>query len=194
MRIIGGTLKNQSIIVPKGDFVRPTSSMVREALFNICQNYIAEARFLDLFAGSGSMGIEALSRGAAHATFVDKEREAIRCVSQNLEHLKLKEKGSAICGDVSDVLKKLMKLQKKFDLIYIDPPYGKELPNNAQQITLSLHLVQLIDRSDLLADDGHLFIEDIKNALGQEYVPESLTLVDQRKMGRTNLFQYRKKS
>lgn len=192
MRIIGGSLKNKTLLVPKGPFVRPTSSMVRESVFNICQNYIADTAFLDLFAGSGAMGIEALSRGAAHATFVDREKEAVKCVDKNLEQLNLTKQGNAICGDVLDVLSKLHKLQKKFDLIYVDPPYGKELRENDQKVTYSLQILKLIDEYQLLNDEGHLFIEDIKNALGQSYQPIHLELIDQRRMGRTNLFHYKK--
>jgi len=191
MRIISGSLKNKTLIVPKGPFVRPTSSMVRESVFNICQNYIADSVFLDLFAGSGAMGIEALSRGAAHATFVDREKEAIKCVDKNLEQLNLTKQGNAICGDVLSVLSKLKKLGKKFDIIYADPPYGKELKAQDQIVTYSLQILKMIDQYQLLNEEGHLFIEDIKNALSQTYHPAHLELIDQRRMGRTNLFHYK---
>src|SRR5436305_1632219 len=100
MRIIAGTFKNRRLIAPKGDATRPTTEQLRESLFNICQHYLEGAHFLDLFAGSGAMGLEALSRGASYATFVDNNKESVGYIHANVEALKVGGHSKVICGDV----------------------------------------------------------------------------------------------
>ena len=118
MRIISGIFKNRPLASPKGLSTRPTSEKLREALFNISQNYIQESVFLDLFAGSGAMGIEAISRGASKATFIDADRDSIRCIKENLKNFKIEDQALVLPGDVFTEMYKLMQkgLQVRYHL------------------------------------------------------------------------------
>lgn len=180
MRIVSGTLKNRKILTPKGMITRPTSERLREALFNICQTYISDARFLDLFAGSGAMGLEALSRNAARTTFIDSSKESIKNIQQNISDLQLKDHSDVICGDVLLMVERLNQQKKQYDIIFADPPYDLGFGNK---------IVSLIDNSNLLAPGGMLFIEEsVSEKL--ETVLKSLTFVSSRKMGRSQLYQF----
>ncbi|NGX39781.1 MAG: Ribosomal RNA small subunit methyltransferase D [Chlamydiae bacterium] len=179
MRVLAGTLKNRELKTPKGDKTRPTSAKVRGSLFDILQGEIQEATFLDLFAGSGAMGIEALSRGANSATFVEKERGAAKVLRSNLENLSLTEKSTLIQTDVTAALKRLKSKRDTFDIIYIDPPYS--LP-----ITTLLETI-----STLLTPSGVLIIEQRK---GSEITPAHMTLTSKRAYGDTLLLFFSKRS
>lgn len=125
MKIIGGEFKGRYMEMPRGVNIRPTSDKVREALFNIIKDRIAGASVLDLFAGSGSVGFEAISRGAASVTFVDSER---RCVGSIKKTLKSIEKDRSInanvyCSDAFKAIKKLNDSNYRFNIIFLDPPY-----------------------------------------------------------------------
>jgi 16S rRNA (guanine966-N2)-methyltransferase len=119
MRIVGGEHRGARIFAPKGTDTRPTSDRVREAAFNLI-GPVDGAAVLDLFAGSGAMGLEALSRGAASATFVENDREAIRSIERNLE--KLRVTGATVVQ--RDVLQALATARTQYDLVLCDPPYG----------------------------------------------------------------------
>src|SRR5690349_14081953 len=96
LRIIGGTLRGRRLLSPKSSLTRPTTAIVRKSVFDICQEIIVDAEFLDLFAGSGAMGIEALSRGAKHVTFVDSNAQAIQCVEHNLRLFKMEKQATIL--------------------------------------------------------------------------------------------------
>lgn len=150
LRIIGGRFRNHSLFSPKGDQTRPTSGLVRKAIFDICQGDIEGAFFLDLFAGSGAMGLEALSRGASHTTFVDASRLACQCINKNLKHLKLENEATVLCGSVLTLLNRLAP-PNPFTLIYIDPPYDQGfLPE----------VLKKIDQASLLAPHSRIFAEE----------------------------------
>jgi 16S rRNA (guanine966-N2)-methyltransferase len=117
MRIIAGTHRGHRIAAPKGRDTRPTSDRVRENAFNLI-GPVDDGDVLDLFAGSGAMGLEALSRGAASATFVESDREACRTINANLDKLNLK--GSVLC---QDVLRAVTSERRTYDLVLCDPPY-----------------------------------------------------------------------
>lgn len=181
MRIIAGSLKNRTIAAPKGEETRPTSSKVRGALFNICQHSIEGARFLDLFAGSGAMGIEAISRGAAKATFVDASPFCCRCIQSNLKALEVEGKGQVICRDVFAALKGLQIKKAQYDLVYIDPPYG-EFPME--------HLLAPF-RESLLAEEGIIFFEEgVRGKLESHFA--GFELLSVREYGKTVLYQLKK--
>jgi 16S rRNA (guanine(966)-N(2))-methyltransferase RsmD len=144
LKIIAGKFKGRILKTRNSPQTRPTQGMLREAVFNICQNEIENARFLDLFAGSGAMGLEALSRGASHATFVEQNRQAIQCIKENIALLQLQNNATLLPMDCSRALSLLPKAS--FDLIYIDPPYEQPIP--LEQI------------APLLAPSGTLFIEE----------------------------------
>ncbi|MCX8130024.1 MAG: 16S rRNA (guanine(966)-N(2))-methyltransferase RsmD [Clostridia bacterium] len=127
LRVISGTAKGHKLKTLKGDNTRPTSDRVKESLFNIIAEYVYDAEVLDLFAGTGNLGIEALSRGAKFAFFVDKSNECLSIIKENLNHTKLSDKSSVLVGEVGSVIKKLADNNKKFDIIFLDPPYNRNL-------------------------------------------------------------------
>lgn len=123
MKICSGTLKGRILKTPKGAVTRPTKAIIREAVFNICQQEILGARFLDLFAGSGSMGFEAISRGASSVVFVEKSLNALRCLRENIKLLRLNSCTELLVTDALTSLNRLEKRGEAFHLVYIDPPY-----------------------------------------------------------------------
>ena len=123
MRIIAGEARGRSIAAPKGQDTRPTQDYVRESLFNILRLDVPDANVLDLFAGSGALALEALSRGAANATAVDCSTDAIACIRRNVEVLKVTEKATVIRADWQAALERLSRDGARFTLAFLDPPY-----------------------------------------------------------------------
>lgn len=154
LKVLAGALKGRSLKAPTGPFSRPTTSLLRKAVFDICQAKIAEARFLDLFACSGAMGIEAISRGASHATFVEKDRKTARGLQENLRSLGIGESSLVLCQDVFSLIPTLK--SAPYDIIYIDPPY--QLVTHSKK--LFLELLSILDQSKLLAPEALVFIEE----------------------------------
>jgi 16S rRNA (guanine966-N2)-methyltransferase len=150
MRIIAGSRKGARIFAPKGRETRPTGDRVREAAFNLMGPAFAEeARVLDLFAGSGAMGLEALSRGAAHATFVESDREACRTINGNLDKLGF-DHATVLCQDALTALRTDARAGTRYDLVLDDPPYKRF---SSLQNALIQHL------PEILAPDGLLVVE-----------------------------------
>ena len=123
MRIISGSARGLNLKSPRGEKIRPTSQKVKAAFFNILHERIYEADFLDLFAGSGAVGLEALSRGAKKSVFVDKDIGSVRLIHENIRLAKMQEKAAVYHNDASRVLSVLSKKNERFNIIYIDPPY-----------------------------------------------------------------------
>ena len=123
MRVIAGTAKGLRLTAPRGTQVRPTTDAMRETLFNILADCVAGARFLDLFAGCGSVGIEALSRGAEWCTLVEISPQCVRAIRENLEHTRLAERGEVRRGDARRVLRRISE-GEPYDVAFVDPPYG----------------------------------------------------------------------
>lgn len=140
MRVIAGTARSLQLVTPKGDETRPTTDRIKETLFNMIQFDIQGAVFLDLFAGSGGIGIEALSRGAKEAVFIDNSREAYDCITQNLKHTKMEEQGAVYKQDVFVALT-MLEYQKEFDVVFMDPPYHKELEQRVLEYLTTSSLV-----------------------------------------------------
>jgi 16S rRNA (guanine966-N2)-methyltransferase len=138
VRIIAGTHRGHRITAPKGRDTRPTSDRVRENAFNLI-GPVEDAEVIDLFAGSGALGLEALSRGAAHATFVDSDRDACRVINGNLDKLGLR--GTVLC---QDAVRALGQERRRFDLVLCDPPYDFD------QARLAPHLGKLLNDDGLL--------------------------------------------
>lgn len=183
MRIFGGKYKKRALKLFSNPSVRPTCGLVKEAVFNICHLQIENANFLDLFAGIGSMGLEALSRGAAKVTFVDSSLQSIRLIRANADLLDKNLPISMIKSDAHLAILKMVKKQvAPFDIIYIDPPYSLEK-------TYILKVLEAIVQGKLLADHGVLFLE---NALSQNLTIQGLEVVKKRKFGDTFLTQYQK--
>jgi 16S rRNA (guanine966-N2)-methyltransferase len=120
MRIIGGIYRSRSIVAPPEEITRPTSDRLRETLFNVIAAKVPGSRFLDLFAGSGAVAIEALSRGAKQVYAVELHRKAVRTVDSNLRSLGIHENFVLIAADVAHALRQL---HEKFDIVFVDPPY-----------------------------------------------------------------------
>lgn len=190
MYIIGGKYKHHRLAAPKGIQTRPTASRLREALFNICQNYIEDADFLDLFAGSGAMGLEALSRGARSATFVDASKEAVRCIKHNITTLKVEADCQVLCGQLIPSLKLFERQNKQYDLIYADPPYHTSMDLAGQACLYSEYVIQWVDNSHLLIPGGTLFIEEDARHPPKMLPLQTLILKDSRKFGRSLLQRY----
>lgn len=150
MRVISGTARSLRLEVPVGTDVRPTIDRYRETVFNILGQQIVGGKFLDIFAGTGANGIEALSRGGDHSWFVETSREAGQCIENNLRFTKLFEKATLLKYDYDNALSNFQLEGQKFDTIYLDPPFEQGL----EQPTIQ----GIIDR-DLLDDYGLIVCE-----------------------------------
>lgn len=193
MHIIAGSHKNRILSTPKSDLTRPTSSRLRETVFNICQGSIQDASFLDLFAGSGAIGLEALSRGAKSAVLVDNSKECASCIKKNIEALRFENSASFVCGDVFTMLKKFSANGREFDLIYADPPYEKQGNFEGKLLSYSQQLLIAIDTLPLLKETGYFFLEDIVPFSAEAVSLQTLTLVSSRKAGKATLWEFRKR-
>jgi 16S rRNA (guanine966-N2)-methyltransferase len=149
MRVIAGKARSMPLRTVKGMDVRPTTDRTKETLFNIIQAYIPGGRFLDLFAGSGSIGIEALSRGAACAVFVEKAAASLALIEENLNFTRLMDGAKIMKGDVLSVLPRLS-TEEPFDVIFMDPPFEHGLEKE---------VLTYLSGSSLLAKDGILVVE-----------------------------------
>ncbi len=147
MRVIAGSAKNRKLVAPKGPGTRPALAQVKEAIFNILGD-INGCTVLDLFAGCGAIGIEALSRGASHATFVDNSRQAIIALQKNLETCDFTSQAEIVPLSVDQTLQKLGEKRVNFDLIFVDPPYDE-----------GLVMRTLNELGPLLADNGLIIVE-----------------------------------
>ena len=123
MQVVAGSARRILLKTIPGEATRPTSNRIKETLFNILQPVVQGSRFLDLFAGSGAIGIEALSRGAREAVFVENSRAACACIQDNLTRTHLKEKATLMTADVFAAIRRLSLNGKPFDIIFLDPPY-----------------------------------------------------------------------
>ncbi len=150
MRIIGGTLKKKNLCSLQGLRIRPTTDFLRESIFNILTGRVEDTLVLDLFAGTGSLGIEALSRGAASAVFVDHHTQAMKILARNIAACCLEQKSVLFKRDILRGLGFLKKTDRVFDLVFMDPPYGRGF---AEQ---TLHL---LDRCECTAPEACLVIE-----------------------------------
>lgn len=148
MRVISGTARGTNLNTLEGDNTRPTLDRVKESLFSIIQTLIPKSRILDLFAGSGALGIESLSRGAEHAVFCDKSYKASEILKKNIEKTHFEEKSTIITKDYLKALEELK--NEKFDIIFLDPPYKLNLVGKAVEKILEL---------DILNEDGVIIVE-----------------------------------
>lgn len=150
MRIIAGAYKGRRLKTLEGTQVRPTSDRLRETLFNIIAPRIEGARFADLCAGSGAIGIEALSRGAEHVTFVESSLKAARIISENLKHCGIESRYKVINRDAIRAMKNFASENARFDIVYFDPPYDSALYSP---------VMWQIANNNLLAEDGVVIVE-----------------------------------
>ena len=134
MRVIAGSARHLNLKTVPGMDIRPTTDKTKETLFNVLNADIPYSVFLDLFSGSGSIGIEALSRGAEKCIFVEDSNKALACIDENLTFTKLKDRAEVMPMDVFAALKTLSRKGDKFDIIFMDPPYNRELEKKALEI------------------------------------------------------------
>lgn len=177
MRVIGGIAKGRRLVVPKGRSVRPTAGRVKESLFNILPRDFSGMKVLDLFAGTGNVSIEALSRGAEKAVLVDASERSAAAIRENLRRLNFSERSQVWVAPVTRALRSLAKRGETFDLIFLDPPYDQRLVGTT---------LKLIAHSNLLNPAGtavaeHSAREDVKPSY------DSVILNDQRRYGDTLL-------
>lgn len=179
MRIISGRARGTKLFTLEGMNTRPTLDRVKESLFSIIQNHLQDAYVLDLFAGSGALGIESLSRGAKHCVFCDNKKEAIKIVEKNLEKTKFVQNATIHNSDYSFCLKKAKDENKIFDLIFLDPPYESNL------IYLAIKdIIQL----KLLNEDGIIIAEtDIGEKIIDDLKELNINIVNIKKYGRAKL-------
>ncbi|MBR2888797.1 MAG: 16S rRNA (guanine(966)-N(2))-methyltransferase RsmD [Oscillospiraceae bacterium] len=179
MRVITGTARGVVLKTPEGMQTRPTTDRVKEALFSIIQFEIPGARVLDLFGGTGQLGIEALSRGAREAVFVDAREDACRLIRENLRRTRLENRGRVVRSDYLDYLKRC---REKFQIILLDPPYAEVFLENS---------LKMITEIDILQSGGIIVAE---RPLGKELPWEfpGYTRSRDYKYGNTLLTVYRK--
>ena len=131
MRIIAGSARGTPLLAPKGMDTRPTQDKVKESLFNMLQGQLEDGAALDLFAGSGALGLEAVSRGASRAVLVDQSREAAQCIRRNIEKLRFQDRAELVTCDWKQAVSKLAREGRRFDLVFLDPPYQSGLLEEA---------------------------------------------------------------
>ena len=176
MRVVAGKHRSRPLISPKNRDVRPTADMVKESIFNIIQSDVIGCKFLDLFAGSGAIGIEAISRGAEKVVFVDSSKESINIIKQNLQVLK--EQATIIFSDYSTALSRLKNAE--FDIIFLDPPYEfKEIKS----------VFKLILENNVLTSSGIIIYESLFDKNVNKEV-QGFNIIKSKKYGITALDIY----
>ncbi len=177
MRIIGGTARGTKLYTLEGENTRPTLDRVKESLFNIIQEKIQESVFLDLFSGSGAIGLEAVSRGAKKSILCDNSKDAIKIINKNIEKTHMKDKVEIYNTSFLELLEN--KIEAKIDIVYIDPPYRTDY------IYKSL---KILEQKDILNKDNLIILEtDEKERILNKLKDINLKIIDQRKYGRANL-------
>ncbi len=183
MKITSGKFKGKKIKTLFDPELRPTMELVRATVFNICRQDIENANVLDLFAGTGAIGLEALSQGASHITFIDKSPKAVKLIRENIKMFSIEENTKVYCQAAKKALLILGKNKKVFDLIYIDPPY--HLVNE----DIIDELLETIIFYKILKTNGNLFIEGSR-CMKQIESNQFLKLQSTRKLGETFLSHY----
>lgn len=175
MRVISGTLKGRRLVAPGGMATRPTADRIKESVFNILATDVHDKRVLDLFAGTGALGIEALSRGAVFAAFIDQANTALSAIRQNIRTLGLEDRTRVIRWNLLKNINCLGSLQQTFDLVFMDPPY--EAGAVAPTLTALAECPALAPGARLVVE--HSVCESIP------FPMKSLALSDQRRFGKT---------
>ena len=180
MRVIAGEFRGRRLDRIEGMDIRPTSDKVKEALFSILGDTIIDSVFLDLFGGTGGIGIEALSRGAKHVVFIDANIKSIKVLKGNLDNLNIKDNAEVFHTDYTTAIGKLYKFKKQFDIIFIDPPYRAGMAQNA---------LEAIDKNPILTQTGLIVVEHDSG----EDMPQSIGRLNKyriKKYGNTTLAFY----
>jgi 16S rRNA (guanine966-N2)-methyltransferase len=182
MRIIAGTDKGRKLFAPEGVETRPTADRVRESLFNILGVRVMETKVLDLFAGSGALALEALSRGAAFATLSDNDPKACRVIERNIQLMRAEDRTNLIRADWRDALRRLQ--GQRFSLVFLDPPY--------RMLDVYALAAEQMRKMNLLAEGATLVMEHaLKSPLA---LPAGFEITDERRYGDTAVALVREKS
>ncbi len=182
MRVIAGNAKGHPLRAPKGETVRPTTDRVKEGIFSSIQQRIPSSIVVDLFAGSGSLGIECLSRGASHSYFVEWFADHVRCIQENLHKTKLTENATIFQKEVTEGIRWIYQQGIKADLVFMDPPYQKQLTEST---------IELLSQYDIMRKNGIIVAEHGKS----EILPEKAGIFlrfKQKKYGDIMISYYRK--
>lgn len=174
MRVISGSARGLKLVSPEGIDTRPTLDRVKESIFNIIAQELGGATVLDLFAGSGALGIEALSRGAVHADFADSSSEAAGCIRKNVSNAKFLDKSFIFYGDSFLFLEKA---EKVYDIIFLDPPYGANFYYKATEGIFKNNLIH----------ENSLVILEWDYAGGSPKIFNGFTVVKEKKYGRVGI-------
>ncbi|MFH1665360.1 MAG: 16S rRNA (guanine(966)-N(2))-methyltransferase RsmD, partial [Candidatus Omnitrophota bacterium] len=183
MRIIGGQFRGRKLKQPEPGTVRPTMDRIREAVFNIIAAKVPDSRVLDIFAGSGAYGLEALSRGAKEAVFIEKDARCVGIINENIRSLGIEGYVRVMEGDAFETLKLLNAGKERYNIIFSDPPYNKEL---------SKKILIIVNQYDILKHFGFIIVEHHRD----EDIPETeggLSLYCQKTYGETAISVFAKK-
>ena len=183
MRVIAGTAKGTPLFAARGLHVRPTLERVKAAMFNLLRDKVESAVVLDVFSGSGALGIEALSRGAESCVFVEKTRSCVDAIRSNLERARLSDRSRVIAGDVFSIAKRLPK-GMVFDLVLSAPPY--RLVDDVQTRQRVWQWINKLMCSDVFAASG-MFVLEHRKQPGALAIPSGTELLDARTYGDTTL-------
>ncbi len=165
MRIITGKAKGVKLSTLPGEAVRPTTEMAKEGIFSAIQFDLAEKTFLDLFAGSGQMGLEAISRGAKSSVFVDCSEDSLKVVRKNIEKTGFSSQTKVIRSEYGEFIKSAGKRGMKFDFIFADPPYEKDI---------TPELIKRLVRADMLSPGGLMMLETAADSIDESKIPEGV--------------------
>lgn len=177
MRIIAGEKKSRKIEAPEGQDTRPTADRIKEALFSILQRRLYDAKVLDLYAGSGALSLEALSRGAGEAWLSDKSHKACKVIERNIQSLGYEDKAHLLSLEDKRAVEQLERMNCSFDLIFLDPPYRMDMTDMMGRLSRKL-----------LKENGMIICEHDRKTPPQ--TPEKLTLADRREYGITGISFY----
>lgn len=179
VRVISGSARGLKLNTPGDDRVRPTTDRVKESMFNIVQDWVYDSQVLDLFAGSGALGIEALSRGASQAVFCDNSLDSIKIIKSNIEKARVADRSQIVSGDFKRCLRDMEAKNQSFDMIFVDPPYYEGLFEE---------VLDTIRSCKILKKGGIVIVEhDAKKPIGQV---EGLEVYKEKKYGITMLTFY----
>ena len=177
MRIISGKARGTKLYTLEGETTRPTLDRVKESIFNIIQSEIEGAKILDLFAGSGAIGLEFLSRGAEKAVMCDKSKEAANIIKKNIEKTHMENQAQLINTDFENCLEKIK--NEQFDIIYLDPPYDTEYIKKSLEKIINLKIAKEESLIIIETDDEQRILKEIENI--------DVEIVDKRKYGRATI-------
>jgi 16S rRNA (guanine966-N2)-methyltransferase len=184
MRIIGGEARGRPVRLPGGCRIRPTADRVKKSLFDILHS-VTEKSFLDLFAGSGNVGLESLSRGARFAVFVERDVRLVEAIRKSLTQLGFSQRAEVIAADAERGLGRLVQRKERFDIVFADPPYEEGLATET---------LKWLEREDVLAESGIIVLQHSIREMPQGLQIRAMLVTDQRRYGDTVLSFLTKKS